>query len=161
MSNNFLINSDDKIFKIQANDNDTYCSTYRYGDDSNCLEIVAADNTRYIQFINCMYLDKIHFEKLSLPGYTDLDGIELVDNPLLYHKSDVDDYVSNFEIILNNNELGIILMPDYDPCFYYIDGRVEYYYDDCMSLTYIKVVNLSEVECNYFKNFVKEDSLVK
>ena len=151
MDEKFKINTDDTIFTINANNIPLESSTYRYGNEDNSLEIVATNSSKCIQYIGCMYIDEVYSDSIILPGYKECEGIELAQYEYMFHTSDRNDFVSDFTLNLNDRELDIVFSNNCYPCYYYLDDRLEYYFDEFKNLIYIKVVDLTEEEYNYFK----------
>ena len=153
---NFTVNTDDRLFRIRPNtipDGYGY-SVYGLG-ESGRLEITLTAE-RYLVSIDCYELEKIHELPIFLPGIQECaeDGAGPIRGGKPYESGLDDDF--SFECILNKDGFAIVFSDDLEPCFYCKEGRVEYLYDEFMCLSYIKVVDLTDEEYAYLKQFCKE-----
>lgn len=152
---NFITNEDDRIFRIWGHNIDAPCYTAYSNGESNSIELTYILNSREIVYMACFALDQIYELPFSPPNSEkclEIDA-EPVEKALWYKNEDEFPCVCT----LSKDEFTIIVDPDsedlMDPFFFYKDGRVEYMYDDCMCLLYIKVVELTKREYEFLKGF--------
>lgn len=148
MDNKLIINND-YIFSILANNTGEDTRTIVFGDSNNRLELTIGLTSDLIQSIDCIYVENILNELMTLDDYrTNNDIREYKEVSSYYEQHEVSEFIVNF----NKDELDIILSKKLQPALYYADGRVEYYYDDNLDLIYVKVIKLTEDELEYFNN---------
>lgn len=149
MDNKLIINDSDCVFSVLGTKSGDATRTVVFGDDANRLELNITLKDNFISSIDCIYLKDIMNEKISLLDIRNTDTIgEFVEASSYYKQKDVSGFIVNF----NRDELDIILSDSLTPTLYFADGRVEYYYDKNLDLIYIKIIDLSEDEYEYFKS---------
>ena len=159
MENKLIINNDDFVFKLVCKDKNKLTETIVFGDENNRLEVNVYNGSYQISSMECIYLDNIVVDKYYLPDYTQINGIKEFHDISCYYE---EDSFRDFELNLNNNnQLDILLNENLDPTHYYVDGRIEYYYDDNMLLLYVKIKDLTPEEYNYFKNIHSSLNITK
>lgn len=147
MKEKFIINGD-YIFSVQGNNNGEATRSVVFGDEDNRLEMSISQDSDIITSIDCVYVKNILNESIVLPDVRSDESIREYKEPSSYYnQKDVSGFVVNF----NRDELDIILSESLKPMLFYIDDRIEYYYDENLDLIYIKVTNLTEEEYEYFK----------
>jgi hypothetical protein len=145
---NDLIISEDKIFRIEGVIPKNPTSYIAIGDDNNNLEITFDSSTLKIASIESSYVDNILNENLYLPSYKEDKRISRCVAPTFsYDEEFPPTYVLNY----NREELDILINDNLEPSYYYLDGRVEYYYDDEFNLTFVRVNSLKEEEYDFFE----------
>lgn len=159
MKQNFLVNNDDRVFQIYASSSDDRSESYVFGDQNNNLEFVVADGL--IHYIESLYIDRVYSDNINLQDIRTNEDLDDLSGPFFFRDLSKPYKKTNFILNLVQNNLEIIISDNVEPYYCYIDDRVEYYYDEYRELIYIKVVNLNEYEYEFFKSYVKEDSLVK
>ena len=152
---NFITNRDDCIFRIWGHNIDAPCYTAYSNGESESIEITYSLHSREIVFMACFELDRIYQLPFSPPNSEKCLEIDAdpVEKALWYRN--IDEF--SCTCTLSKDEYTIIVDPDsedlMDPCFFHKDGRVEYMYDDCLSLLNIKVVELTEREYRFLIGF--------
>lgn len=127
------------------------------GSVSNCpagyLYIETDLHTGSIVRMNCE-VRTIMIAPFYLPDIRNRDDLKLFHGAFLFGSFHDDDY-PGFLLNLQSRkkELDIIIDPKITTHYYYIEGRVEYYYSDCWELLYIKVVDLTDDEYRFLKGF--------
>lgn len=159
MDNNFIIKDDNCVFRIICDDKiDEPTKTIVFGDDESRLEVTTFEGTNQIKSIECIYIDTIENERYYLRDYKEIDNIrKFPDISINYNEEDDNTLILN----LFENYLDIILNECLDATHCYIDGRVEYYYDENMSLLYIKVKDLTNEEYQYFQSLQRSAGISK
>ena len=155
---NFIIDHSDYVFRIICGDQTRPTNTLVFGDSDNWLEVNTFNDSHEISSIDCMYTNNIVNEEYLLYDYTKIPDIKNYYSVCSYYEEDT---AEDFTINLHKDELDIMLNRFLDPSYYYVDGRIQYYYDDDLLLLYIKVVDLTEEEYNYFYNLYLSESISK
>lgn len=158
MKNNFLINHDDYAFRIYCNHVAEMSNCLTLRGDGNYLNICHDMITGNIVYIEGTVIENILNENFNLPDFRDIKNLELTTGAFSFY---LKNEISSFMLNLDNNELNIILKNNINPKHYFVDGRVEYYYDSKFNLIYVKVVNLTEEEKKYFNCFISSNNMVK
>lgn len=164
---NFVTNCVDQIFKIKTkhlDDGDERNERLCLRSEEGQLEISVNPNG-YIRYIECFLERTIDYEIFldsDLPDCRTMDEDDLPEYDIigLSYEQHVDMRFKRYFFTLNFTKKNEFLIWIYSirsmreiPSSYVKDGRVEYYYDENCNLMYIKVVDLTEQECNYLKWF--------
>lgn len=147
MDGNFTIKDDDCVFRIVCNTLDEPTETIVYDDGEIQVEITTYEGSCLVHSIECIYAESVEIERYYLRDYTEIEDIKKF--PDISINTDADFYIC---FNLFESYLDIIMNECIEATHYYADGRLEYYYDENMTLLYIKVKDLTEEEYRYFRN---------